>query len=222
MDLLEHLDSRRHVLKFKDELPPRNDIEEVLWKAWKVTPSKQNFMPYQITILGPEAKEEKIALWNLARANKKHVNESHSSIPWEEDGDNGNYLYLKTAPYSIIFSQRVCKPNPFVERCIRDLNDHYEQMHESGLDAMMRTTAVEIGMFAANMGTFALEKGIQVNYNACFPSKIEKWSTLPIIKYNPLLIGGMGYCEVPRRNSHSAKLLKDDLKPELSEMLKWI
>jgi len=77
-------------------------------------------------------------------------------------------------------------------------------------------------MFVANLNIFALEKGIQVNYNACFPSKIEKWSTLPIIKYNPLLIGAMGYCEIPRRNPRIAKDLADDYKPELTEILKWI
>jgi len=222
MNLLEHLDSRKHVLIFEETPPAKKDIQEILWKAWKVTPSKQNFMPYEITILGPEAKDEKVALWNLARANKKHVNESHSAIPWKEDGDNPNYIYLRHAPYCFIFSQRVCKPNPYNQKKIDELNDHYEQMHESQLSDMVRTTAVEIGMFVANLNIFALEKGIQVNYNACFPSKIEKWSTLPIIKYNPLLIGAMGYCEIPRRNPRIAKDLADDYKPELTEILKWI
>lgn len=224
MDLLKHLDSRHHVFKFKEEAPLKEDIHEIIWKAWKVTPSKQNFMPYQITILGPEAKEEKLSLWNLARANKKHTNESNSSIPWDEPGDNPNYDYLKDAPYNIIFSQRICKPNPFIQRQIDRKNDHYEQMHESKLNAVFRTTAVEVGMFAANMVAFALEKGIQVNYNACFPSKIERWSSLPIIKYPPVIIGGMGYSDIKRRDlpNMTDLDLSEDWKPELSEMLKWI
>lgn len=221
MDLLQLLDSRKHVRQFKDDIPPQNDIEEILSKAWKVTPSKNNFMPYQITMLGPSAKEEKLALLNLCRGNKKSINEN-ANEGHTEDGDNINFLYLRDAPYTIIFSQRVCNSSPFIQRCIDDENNHYEQMHESELSDILRTSAVEVGLFAANLSAFALEKGIQVNYNGCFPSKVENWSTLPIIKHNPLLVGAMGYCYIPRRNSVTKHDLADDLKPNLGEMLKWI
>ena len=221
MDLLQLLDSRKHVYRFKEEVPPQSDIEEILFKAWKVTPSKQNFMPYEITILGPNAKQEKLALLNLARGNKKSINQNATKGHTEE-GDNPNFLYLKDAPYTIIFSQRVGNPNPFVQKTIDNENNHYEQMHESQLSNVIRPAAIEVGLFAANLSAFALEKGIQVNYNGCFPSKVENWSTLPIIKHNPLLIGAMGYCDVPRRNKVTELRFADDLKPNLEEILKWI
>ena len=221
MDLLQLLDSRKHVYRFKEEVPPQSDIEEILFKAWKVTPSKQNFMPYEITILGPNAKQEKLACYNLARMNKKNVNEN-ATKGHTEDGHNPNFLYLKNAPYTIIFSQRLCEPNPFIQRTINDENSYYEQMHESELDSILRSASTEVGLFAANLSAFALEKGIQVNYNGCFPSKVKHWSALPTIKHNPILIGAMGYCDVPRRNKVTELLFAEDLKPNLEEILKWI
>ena len=221
MDLLQLLDSRKHVHRFKEDVPPRDDIEEILSKAWRVTPSKNNFMPYEITILGPDAKQEKLALLNLCKANKKFVNEN-ATKGHTEDGDNVNFLYLKDAPYTIIFSQRVCEPSPFIQRTINNENDYFEQMHELDLSVTAVPAAVEVGLFAANLSAFALEKGIQVNYNGCFPNRVENWGTLPIIKHNPLLIGAMGYCSIPRRNKVTEQYLADDLKPNLKEMLKWI
>lgn len=222
MDMLNIIDSRRHALEFKtDDIPSEELIRSIIWKAWKVTPSKQNFMPYTITILGPDRMREKYALWELAVKNKIRVNEENSKIPWKESGYNVNYEYLKHAPYSYIFSQRVCKANPFIQRTIDDLNDFYEQMHESHLDAIYRSTCTEVGMFAAHMAAFAIEEGVTVNYNGCFPSNVKDWSNiLPIIDYNPILIGGMGYCKTPRRKKFED--LPGDYKPEVDELLEWI
>ena len=114
MDQLEFLDKRRHVRQWMDEYPEKSVIESVLWKAWKVTPSKQNFIPYTVTILGPDKAIEKELVWGLSRKNKIDVNESNKE-GWKEPGDNPDYDYIKTAPYVVIFSQRSpCKPTPYI------------------------------------------------------------------------------------------------------------
>ena len=52
MTQLDLLDERRHVKVYDGEsIPDKELIEKILWRAWKVTPSKNNFMPYQQMIL---------------------------------------------------------------------------------------------------------------------------------------------------------------------------
>ena len=55
MTQLDLLDERRHVKVYDGEsIPDKELIEKILWRAWKVTPSKNNFMPYHVNVLGPE------------------------------------------------------------------------------------------------------------------------------------------------------------------------
>ena len=224
MDQLELLDKRRHVREWMDEYPEKSVIESVLWKAWKVSPSKQNFMPYTVTVLGPDRAKEKELVWGLSRKNKKHINESHKD-GWKEPGHNIDYDYIKTAPYIVIFSQRApCEPTPFIKFCLSQTYDHYEQMHdtEKELKSILKTSAIEVGLFAANLTAFCLEAGIDTCYTSCFPDYVKDWAEVPIITHNPLLIMGLGYCKVSRRESMNPKASELDRKPEPEEIIKWI
>ena len=45
MDIFKHLDKRAHVMKYdSNRIPPEERIDDLLYKTWKVTPSKNNFM----------------------------------------------------------------------------------------------------------------------------------------------------------------------------------
>ena len=72
-------------MEFSEEAPDKKIIEDILWKAWKVTGSKNNFMPYQVNVLGPDKVEEKLNIWNKSKANKKMTNETQ--IPGAEEND---------------------------------------------------------------------------------------------------------------------------------------
>jgi len=221
MDLLEHLDSRKHVRIWSEEIPAKQIIDKVLWKSWKVTPSKQNFMPYYVNVLGPERSKEKNLIHGLSRKNKININED-ATPGWTEPGVNLDYDYIKTAPYLIVFSQRVCKPNKYIQWAVDNLNDHFEQMHEHELENIMRTTAVEVGIFSANLTAFCLAEGLDTSYTACFPSDVKRWAEVPIIEYNPLLIMGLGYCKKSRRDFLDVRASDQDKKPEPEEIIKWI
>ena len=48
------MDKWRYVHKFKSGKNINyEDLKEVLWQAWKTTPSKNSFMPYSIHVIGP-------------------------------------------------------------------------------------------------------------------------------------------------------------------------
>ena len=59
MSTFDLLEGRHHVRKYSDKIPPKEQIESALWKAWKTTPTKNNAMPYKIFVYGPDKKEEK-------------------------------------------------------------------------------------------------------------------------------------------------------------------
>ena len=128
MDAYELLSKRNHIHKYeKDKIPPKELIDDLLYKTWKTTPSKNNFMPYHVNVLGPEHVDEKASITKKCMANKKEINED--KIPkhyskdhgdkWEEDGSNPSFIHINTAPYVLVFTQRICEPNPFYARAIR-------------------------------------------------------------------------------------------------------
>ena len=68
-----------------EDIPEKQLIEDLLWKAWKVTPSKNNFMPYHCNVLGPDKVKEKHSIWKKSQQNKKEINE-HNIEDHKEEG----------------------------------------------------------------------------------------------------------------------------------------
>ena len=220
--ILHLLNKRQHVMAYDTEdIPEKQLIEDLLWKAWKVTPSKNNFMPYHCNVLGPDKVNEKHSIWMKSVKNKKHINEKN--IPnWKEEGYNPYFEHISTAPYLLVFTQRVCKPNEYYRKRI-EKGDYYEQMHEDQVQSMLRTTTVEVGMWMANLSAFALEKGLNTSTIACFPYKpMSAWGDLPWVKYPVVLLGSIGKAKEFRRESMSDIEKKDDKKPEPETVIRWI
>ena len=116
MDAYKLLSKRNHIHRYKeDKIPPKELIDDLLYKAWKTTPSKNNFMPYHVNVLGPEHVDEKASITKKCMVNKKQINEE--KIPkhyskdhgdkWEEDGSNPSFIHISTAPYVLVFTQRI-------------------------------------------------------------------------------------------------------------------
>tara|TARA_B100000214_G_scaffold257858_1_gene190187 strand:+ start:45 stop:740 length:696 start_codon:yes stop_codon:yes gene_type:complete len=226
--ILHLLNKRQHVFEYDTEnIPEKKVIEDLLWKAWKVTPSKNNFMPYHCNVLGPDKVTEKHSIWMKSKQNKKHINE-HNIEDHKEEGYNRYFEHLSTAPYLLVFTQRVCEPNEFYRKCIEE-GDYFEQMHEHEIDSMLRTVTVEVGMWMANLSAFALEIGLNTSTIACFPYKpffaknsMSAWADLPWVKHPVVLLGSIGKAKVTRRESMNFIQRKDDKKPEPETVIKWI
>ena len=57
---------RKHVRKYDlNKIPPKECIERALYKAWKTTPGKNNAMPYQVLVWGPDKQIHKEAIHSL-------------------------------------------------------------------------------------------------------------------------------------------------------------
>ena len=223
MNQLQLLNRRQHVMAYDTEdIPEKKLIEDLLWKAWKVTPSKNNFMPYHCNVLGPERVAEKHSIWMKSVKNKKEINEANIK-DHKEDGYNPYFEHLSTAPYLLVFTQRVCEPNEYYRKTI-EKGDYYEQMHEDQISSMLRTTAVEVGMWMANLSAFALEKGLNTSTIACFPYREDnsEWEDLPWVEHPVVLLGSIGKAKQYRRESMNEIQKKDDQKPEPETIIKWI
>jgi len=220
--ILNLLNRRQHVFMYDTEnIPEKKLIEDLLWKAWKVTPSKNSFMPYHCNVLGPDKVNEKHSIWQKSMMNKKQINEKEIK-DHKEDGYNPYFKHLSSAPYLLVFTQRVCKPNAYYQRSI-DQGDYFEQTDSKKVESMIRTTATEVGMFMANLSAFALEKGLDTSTIACFPySNLKAWSDLPWVKYPVVLLGSIGKAKLYRRNRMGQEERKMDMKPEPEEVIKWI
>ena len=97
-------------------------------------------------------------------------------------------------------------------------------MHEDQISSMLRTTAVEVGMWMANLSAFALEKGLNTSTIACFPYREDnsEWEDLPWVEHPVVLLGSIGKAKQYRRESMNEIQKKDDQKPEPETIIKWI
>ena len=49
-------------------------MKDILWKAWKLTPSKLNFMPYSVFVLDSSKKKYRQKLFEAGQAKQKNTN----------------------------------------------------------------------------------------------------------------------------------------------------
>jgi len=218
-EIFHLLKNRRHVFEYDNtDIPKKNVIEDLLWKAWKVTPSKNSFMPYHCYVLGPDKGNEKHKIWLKSVNHKEKIDEKYNNY---EKGNNPFFRHLASAPYLLMFSQRVCEPNEHYRKRIEN-GDYYEQMHEDQLGNIVDTTAIEVGMWMANLSAFALEKGLNTSVIKCYPSQVSGWKDFPWIKHPVVCIATIGKAKTLRREVMTEIQKKDDKKPEPEEIIKWI
>lgn len=193
---------RKHVIEYhKDKIPEKKVIEDCLWKAWHMTPSKQNYYPYKAHIIGPESKfdDEKLKVWHKAMHNHHNVETralKSGEIKEEKHKVNRTYQHLSNAPYVIVITQRVVDPektNEWNKKCIADDGHFSEPEYESQLGNLAQATSVEVGLFVASLTGLLVEKGIDITYTQCFPKLLKKWKDLDFVNYTPLLLCSIGY-----------------------------
>ena len=203
-----------------EDIPEKQLIEDLLWKVWKVTPSKNNFMPYYCYVLGPDKVDEKKKIYLKSAFHKDSTDKTHSRYFKEK---NPYLNHISSAPYLLLFTQRVCEPNEYYKKAI-EIGDQYEQMDKSQLDSIVDTTHLEVGMWMANLSAFALEKGLNTSIIKCFQSYVSNWKDFSWIKYPVICIATIGKAKTFRRevSFKDEPDKKNDKKPEPEEIIKWI
>lgn len=222
------IENYKYVSKYSDSEVNEESIYEALNFAWKNTPSKNNFMPYKVFVLGPKFKTEKeIIYWkclsNQSRANGKLITDIEELKKYEEITfpiGRPNYKNIINAPYLLIFTQRVeDQPNDYQKSKVKK-GYIFEQMATSGkkYETARIVANIEIGMFSAIFSDTCLRKGIDISHTLCFPTDLASWSEpeFNFLTSSPILLMTAGIGEIYRRTLHEESW---DLKPNFNRII---
>src|SRR6056300_390543 len=237
MSIFDTLEKRHHVLEYTSETIPDELLKNLLYKAWKITPSKQNCMPYSVSVLGPDKQKEKNIIYGkVVNNNKFWQNKGLTKDTKANPKMESEYVFKLTPSYChvvsnshlLLFSQRVCeKPNRFYRRAIRE--GHYLEQCEIGeVQNISESVSFEVGLFVSNLTALCIENVIDVSYNDCYPKNKHPWKNTPYLWYDKQEkvakvhgIMSIGYGSYYRHEwLKKINKSKDDIKPEVNEVIK--
>jgi hypothetical protein len=215
-------------------------IKQSLYEAWNTTPSKQNFMPYNIFVLRPEDKKIKEALYYKSLVREYFINSDRYDIDESDPVEiekamlkhraTVQYTNFKTAPYILICTQRVeTKSNPF-NQSLTDKGWNFEQTtSEWQKDPKRKNRAqglamIEIGMFVQSFSNLCLQHGIDVSYTRCLPTTMDFWSDpeFSFLENPPQLIVTVGFGKIYRRDYYPELTHGIDYRPDFERVVKFI
>ena len=193
----------KYVLDFQPKAPNKIIMLRCLEYAWRHTPSKNNFMNYNVYVLGPDQSDRKLNLYykcleNQSRSNGNHITGRNALEEYESKLYKGksmpNYVSIKSAPYVILYTQRTANTfNDYQNNLIKN-GFVYEQTFAKGHEKYSHATGnatLEVGMFANNLANKCLKHNIDTSYVGCILRewKEPEWQFLDDV---PLLIQCLG------------------------------
>jgi hypothetical protein len=223
-----------------EKLPDPFIIKQSLYEAWASTPSKQQFMPYNIFVLGPDDKKVKEMIyykalvkeyqtnfpkWNVDVSDHLAVEAaflSHRSLP--------QYLNYKTAPYILICTQRVeDQVNPFNKIQISNGFNFEQITREWQTDPKRKNRAqglamIEIGMFTQAFSNLCLKHNIDISHTRCLPTTMDFWTEpeFSFLENPPQLIMSAGFGKEYRRDFYPDLTHGMDYRPNFERIVKFI
>jgi len=202
--MLEELLSRRKQVEwFKDDVFPEKElVESLLEKTYELVPSKQNLMPYEVLVLGPDKIDEKKELFDLS----KNTQSKESSFT------NSYHNKQLLAPYVLVFTQRLAfPPNLHVQNLILKGRE-YQECNVHSYKKYKNIPAIEIGMFMLTLSCLCLENNIDVSYTACLPYIKERFS---FVNEDVYIVMSLGYKKWNRQR-------ENENKPTIDEVISWL
>ena len=199
-------------------------MKDILWKAWKLTPSKLNFMPYNIFVLDSSKKEYKQKLFEAAQAKTKVMNARniYPDLLSNEYQDMYKATILN-CDYVLLFTPRVeDDPNLFQQK--KHFSGEYQDAfyEKQVLTEYSGIVRFEAGLFASLVRALCMEKNIDTNFIAAFENDLEYFKDLPFVKYKPFMIMTIGKAKVYRRDTLTKFALEHDRKPDFDRVVKWV
>lgn len=233
--LRTHMVNYRCIVEYDTEnIPDKHVITEALHEAWTTTPSKQQFMPYNVFVLGPDRQNLKEKMYYKSLVWESNINHTNYDVDMNDvlavekefvkERSYPFYIAFKTAPYLLIFTQRIeDQPNPWQQWQIEELGTNFEQTDKNTPSRAKGLSHIEIGMFSQSFANVCLMNGIDISYTKCLPGDMEYWSEpeFDFIERPPQLLMTAGYGKTTRREFHGVKY-GYDLKPDFNRIVKFI
>ena len=188
--------NRRAVLDFdptKHNLIPRSAMELLLWQAWKCTPGKNNFMPYNVFAIGPNRQDYKNLIFQNCLANEGKSSNLDVTAKYAVPGTLQPFFgNIKTCTWLLMFTFRLeDKLNPYHKNAIAR-GQKFEYATREGMYKSSASIAIEVGMFCDLIGGLCVEQGWDVSQVLCFNRSLSTWVDLPFVKDVPLLLMPVG------------------------------
>ena len=211
MTVEQLLKKRKQTRRFSTtNIPSKTLIQSLFNKTFEITPSKQNFYPYQVFVIGPEDHKDRKKFLDILNITP---------------GGTGN-INAWSAPYILLFCSRFTKehPDPKVTKRIKERGLFYEQTDAGLFPGYEAQISLEVGMFAMNLTALCMEKNIDVSYQQCLPvykKTRRKWRELSFMK-NMLIIEKTLFC-MQLGHKHKKAIDNDrEIKPNIEEVIKFI
>lgn len=202
-------------------------ISSFLSQAWKVTPSKNNFMPYKIHVIGPRHKHLKEIIYNRCTQNERSTGDIQGVIQAQEKRERDpNFTNILTCSHLLFFTQRVeTELNPY-QKIILSRGINLEQTDPKQLDKSKINACIEIGMFCNTLASMCLSEGLDISHTLCFPTNLKDWQSTPgfeFIDNRPLLIMTIGKGKVYRQDIMKEDGWADkDPKPNFEKIVNFL
>ncbi len=197
---------------------PQSVIDDLLQRTWKVTPSKNNFMPYKLHVLGPQHQDLKDKVYE--KALKHQDDQDHLTSPSPK---MPRFHNIVSCHYLLIFTQRVeDQPNAHQQELIA-LGRNYTQTDPSKLGEHYSNALLEIGMFCNTFAALCIESQLDVSYTLCLPKTIEHWQDegFEFLEQKPVFIMTVGKALTYLRDEYTA-LEKLDLRPDYNRIVNFV
>ena len=232
-----HMHKYQYVMEYDtDAIIDTSIIKQSLYEAWNTTPSKQQMMPYNIFVLGPNDKKAKESIYYKALVREYKTNfprydiDENDPIAIEKAfidhrGLPPQYYNYKTAPYIIICTQRVVtNVNKWNSDMVRDIGLNFEQTSKENKHRATKLACIEIGMFTQTFANLCLQHGLDVSHTRCLPDEKEWWDEPEFSFLNdiPILIMSVGKGKVYRRGFYPGLTHGADHRPAFDEVVKFV
>ena len=213
------LKKRRNCKLYLDKVPSKELIEKILSKTYECIASKQGLVPYKVHVLGPEKIETKKLMLKLS------ANPGLDNGYSETKGGIDNMDLL--APYVLIFTTRLAKPNIATQKKIDDYGAYYPQCDPKYYRDFYDEANIEIGMFSKVVTMFAMENNLDVSYVLCLSNKMyEKENDNPLFSFMKgedqlLFVMTLGYMDKDNDRNNIIISIEDN-KPQQKEIINWV
>lgn len=218
--IYEVLKKHKHVMEYNDEtdIIKKSDIVDLLKKTWEITPSKNNLMPWQVFVVGPDNQNYKNIVYNICSKNEDIAN----GVNEYKDNDyiKGRvpaYANIKSCQYLLMMTQRLSGPLNHYQQQQWNNGVFYDTYTEEGLTNSENIINLECGIFGANFRALAIEKEIDTSYTLCFSGNLNYWKDLPFIDRPVTLLMTIGHGKKYRKD-----IIFNDPKPNFDTIVKLI
>jgi hypothetical protein len=196
-------------------------IDSLLQRTWKVTPSKNQFMPYIVHVLGPKHQDYKNSVYLKCLSNEN--NSCPNVVPEFYHSELPIYANILSCSYLLIFTMRLeDKLNNYQKRKVSQ-GFYFDQLSESGLKDIEPSISIEVGMFADTFSGLCIENNLDVSYTLCFNKKMENWKDLPFVARKPIFLMTVGKGKIYHRDHLIARNVHlDHLRPDYERIVNFV